>query len=261
MQHRYIGDIGDFGKYGLLHALCAPTDGNPTLSLGIIWYLTCPNQKELTKGDGKHRCYLDKPQEYQYYDQKLFDKLRSFKKDDPSRRISVIPSLGIFPSTTVYYDSVLSLSKLPRIGHIARDTRLKHRRDWFQEAMKATCEADVVFLDPDNGLQINSVQPYHDNGPKYVSNKEFSTLLKCDDKSLVLYQHRWHKGTLKDQYQQQFGKYCGNRHPFVFLYHGGAQRLFIMFPSHRHQDILLERAEQFVRRWKGLFESQVYRIT
>lgn len=34
MQDRYVGDIGDFGKYGLLRALCAHD-----LSLGVVWYL------------------------------------------------------------------------------------------------------------------------------------------------------------------------------------------------------------------------------
>ena len=33
MQDRFVGDIGDFGKYGLLRALCPPSS-----KLGIIWY-------------------------------------------------------------------------------------------------------------------------------------------------------------------------------------------------------------------------------
>ena len=33
MQNRYVGDIGDFGKYGLLRALCHGR------RLGVAWYL------------------------------------------------------------------------------------------------------------------------------------------------------------------------------------------------------------------------------
>jgi hypothetical protein len=104
----------------------------------IVWYLTCPTPTELgkNKGDGKHRSYLGKEQEYRVYDKKLFDKLRPFQMNDPSRQISVIPSFGIFPSTTVYYDSVLSFSKLPKIGPIAREIRLRYRTDWFAGAKK-----------------------------------------------------------------------------------------------------------------------------
>lgn len=33
MQNRYVGDIGDFAKYGLLWAL------SPQKRLGVAWYL------------------------------------------------------------------------------------------------------------------------------------------------------------------------------------------------------------------------------
>ena len=51
MQNRYVGDLGDFGKYGLLRALCVPGDalGGPELSLGIVWYLV---PDETRTGDG-----------------------------------------------------------------------------------------------------------------------------------------------------------------------------------------------------------------
>jgi hypothetical protein len=38
VQDRYVGDIGDFGKYGLLIALCGHD-----LSLGVVWHLV-PNE-------------------------------------------------------------------------------------------------------------------------------------------------------------------------------------------------------------------------
>ena len=58
MQDRYTGDVGDFGKYGLLKALCqgAANAVGPALSLGVAWYLTCPEEKT---ADGKHVTYLE----------------------------------------------------------------------------------------------------------------------------------------------------------------------------------------------------------
>src|SRR5829696_4979011 len=49
MQDRYVGDVGDFGKYGLLRTLGAG------LSLGVVWYLV-PNESH--NADGKHTSYL-----------------------------------------------------------------------------------------------------------------------------------------------------------------------------------------------------------
>ena len=42
MQDQYVGDIGDFGKYGLLRHLTGMRDDDASgdaLSLGVIWYL------------------------------------------------------------------------------------------------------------------------------------------------------------------------------------------------------------------------------
>ena len=38
MQDRFVGDIGDFGKYGLLRALTGTyPEAEPRLSLGVVW--------------------------------------------------------------------------------------------------------------------------------------------------------------------------------------------------------------------------------
>jgi hypothetical protein len=182
-------------------------------------------------------------------------------KDPTRRNISVIPSLGILPSTTVYYDSPLSFSEMPKIGPKAQDIRLKYRRLWFDGAVKAMRQADVVFLDPDNGLQIKSVQPYGDDGPKYVSNEELSTFLKCNDNCLILYQHGRREKEFIAQCLRRVGEHCGDKDPFALLYRRGTQRAFIVAPCKRHHALLLGRAERFIRsRWKEHFEPQVFRV-
>jgi hypothetical protein len=37
MQNRYTADLGDFGKYGLLKALCQSKDEERNLRLGVVW--------------------------------------------------------------------------------------------------------------------------------------------------------------------------------------------------------------------------------
>lgn len=51
MQNRYVGDIGDFGKLGLLRQL-----HKTGLSVGVNWYLT---PDETHNGDGRHVGYLE----------------------------------------------------------------------------------------------------------------------------------------------------------------------------------------------------------
>ena len=51
MQNRYTGDIGDFGKLGMLRALQAQD-----LTIGVNWYLA-PDEDH--NDDGKHTKYLN----------------------------------------------------------------------------------------------------------------------------------------------------------------------------------------------------------
>ena len=50
MQNRYTGDVGDFGKYGLLRALTQPEMQEET-KLGVVWYL---NPDEAGNQDGQN---------------------------------------------------------------------------------------------------------------------------------------------------------------------------------------------------------------
>lgn len=72
MQDRYVADVGDFGKYGLLRCLtgvtCCPEKS--ALKLGVIWYLTpsCLGNAN----DGRHLNYLDREKEFKVCDPVLF---------------------------------------------------------------------------------------------------------------------------------------------------------------------------------------------
>ena len=46
MQNRYAGDIGDYGKLGLLRSL-----SRTGLRIGVNWYLTPDEDRN---GDGRH---------------------------------------------------------------------------------------------------------------------------------------------------------------------------------------------------------------
>ena len=63
MQDRYTGDVGDFGKYGLLRWLCGQ-DAAP-LRLGVVWYRADSSIINADPpNDGKHVEYLQAEQEH-----------------------------------------------------------------------------------------------------------------------------------------------------------------------------------------------------
>jgi hypothetical protein len=52
MQDRYVGDVGDFGKIGMLRKIA-----DYGLRIGVIWYLTYKPEEHIN-ADGKHIGYL-----------------------------------------------------------------------------------------------------------------------------------------------------------------------------------------------------------
>ena len=70
MKNQYVGDIGDYGKYGLLRFLA-----ERGIQIGVNWYLTKDEKNKL--GDGKFTDYLEQENEWKYL---LF--VRDRKRDE-----------------------------------------------------------------------------------------------------------------------------------------------------------------------------------
>ena len=114
MQNKYVGDIGDFGKYGLLRRLTCPEFTASPLSLGVIWY---PFDDENNQ-DGKKIGYL-KDEKNRQCDAHLFDALQRIVNG--KRDVSAIEQSGIFPSNTVLFSDNLSFEWMP----LGKGARLK----------------------------------------------------------------------------------------------------------------------------------------
>src|SRR5262249_10589006 len=151
MQDRYTGDLGDFGKYGLLRALCH-SDDKPSLRLGMVWYLV---PSESHNEDGKHINYLKDPRmRLRECDPALYDELRNLFSDggnkvvSESRRVATVESSGLLPHHSTFYGRVLSYSN----GMCIAD-RARKRDAWLEGALDKTSSSELVFLDPDNGIE------------------------------------------------------------------------------------------------------------
>lgn len=90
MQNRYTGDVGDFGKFALLSALCG-TD----LRLGVMWYV---NEAEEANSDGRFTKY----EQLRPCADVLYTKLWLILQN-PTRSLSAVEAGQIFPSRTLFY--------------------------------------------------------------------------------------------------------------------------------------------------------------
>src|SRR5580658_1058799 len=96
MQNRYVGDIGDYLKLGILRAL------SPGHLLGVAWWLF-PGTGD--NNDGKHIGYLSRPDLWRHCDPKLFDALgeivSSGQRDVQALEASNILAGTIFASDVI----------------------------------------------------------------------------------------------------------------------------------------------------------------
>jgi hypothetical protein len=143
MQNKYVGDIGDYGKYGLLRDLFSSDH-----KLGIIWYLV-PDERHVN--DGRYIDYLSKNR-FQDCDSELFLILKSIVFGG-RRDITAIKQLKIFPAQTVFYSEILTYSNIRGNTPTGRQKRLELREQWLRGALETATNCDAIFLDPDNGLE------------------------------------------------------------------------------------------------------------
>ena len=134
MQDRYVGDIGDYVKYGLLRAI------RGTRRLGVAWYL---HPDAGPAGDGKHTAYLQHPDEWRHLDSELFDALKEVVHD---RR-----SVAAIQESRILGDAVFALDRLD-VAEVKLHDRERWRSRWFRRVRRQLTGCDLVFADPDNGL-------------------------------------------------------------------------------------------------------------
>src|SRR5712671_1580419 len=120
-------------------------------------------------------------------DRSLYDCLGSLVRDG-GRSVQAVQDSNALPKTARYFAIPLSFAgtKCP--------IRPGIRAVWLRGAMHATKGTDIVFLDPDNGLEVKSTTALSIKGPKYVFLDDISPYLQRRQ-SLVVYQHLARNGS------------------------------------------------------------------
>ena len=174
MQNRYAGDVGDFSKFGLLRQIA--TVG---FAIGLNWYLVAD---EAHNKDGKHIGYLT-DSKFDGCDDQLRELLCSVANGD--RNVSMLEKQNLINNAT-YFSEPLSP---PATSHFSRS-------DWHNRAMEKLHSADIIFLDPDNGVLVNSVSPNSNKSIKYAMRDEIIDYYYAGH-SVIFYNHRCRENEVK----------------------------------------------------------------
>ncbi len=172
MQDRYAGDIGDYGKIALLKALQAQG-----LSIGVNWYKVDALDIE-KNADGSYKQEDGKyliPEELRQCDEALAEKLFDISCGK-KRSIMALERANLVPGAVYYNESVSVLQ----------------RAEWHQRALKLLKGADIIFMDPDNGMLVKSVGKKSARSVKYVFYEEVRDYIE-QGQSVLIYNHRCRK--------------------------------------------------------------------
>ena len=235
MKNQYVGDIGDYGKYGLLRFLA-----KNGIKIGINWYLT----ENDGSSDGKFIYYLNKPAEGKY-DPELFNSLGKIAFH-PDKTVEMIESAGIIPGAEFY--NVLLRSKCLEL-----EKRKTARCLWFNNSILLLNEVELIFADPDNGISYRKNMKTKDS-EKYILPEEVYKYYKSG-KNVVFYCHKGRRGEEAwDKAKSGIGKYINDAYVLAITYHRGTQRSYIFV---LHQECF-QKYEKLLKEFVGSAWGKIF---
>jgi hypothetical protein len=166
LKNQYFGDINDYRKYGLLRILTNYGE----IKTAVCWMLTPDDGR----GDGGRVGYLLQPAKWRDLDPPLFDHLAEVVLRRGSRNVAEIGNSGILPSCVFLSDTVPDDEK--------------SREAYFQRLTDMTQGCDLVFFDPDNGIEVETKQVGRKGSSKYIYWHEIEQFWNARH-SLLIYQH------------------------------------------------------------------------
>jgi hypothetical protein len=166
MKNQYFGDINDYRKYGLLRIIA---DGG-SLKIGVCWMRTPDDGGN----HGSQTQYLKQQPGIEVCDPQLFHKLNEIVNVRKSPCLAEAEKARLIPSAIYHADEVTELSN--------------ERAIWFHRMLDCFRNADLIFFDPDNGLEVESKPWRHKASPKHLYWHEVEETWRRGH-SVLIYQH------------------------------------------------------------------------
>lgn len=245
MQDKFVGDVGDFGKYGLLRTLAGKEPkAKPGYRLGVVWYFGDdgdPHDADLA--------YLSKPNEFRRHDEALFDALMDMATSERRTVAEVERQRLLGRQRFLGRNAVFFSDRLP--GREGRD-------QWLAAAVDRTSKTHIVLLDPDKSLAtarmeakverslehayLNEVRPFVRRGQTVVIYLSFGRNPGDKRRKQI---RRWH-----DECLTKLGL---DEHPQIVT---TSKRAFIILPATNHVEHVDDRLDTLVQRWGEHFKRQ-----
>jgi hypothetical protein len=227
MKNQYFGDVQDFRKYGLLRQLT----GFGQVRLGVVWLLT-PDD---TRSDGNKLEYLTQPDRYRDSDSELFDALRACVLEDDQRNVSQVQSF--LPNATFFADLI--------------PDDPEGRKRTMRAAQQAISDTELVFFDPDNGLEVASCAKGKKNSSKYVYWDEIYGTYQ-NGHSVLMYQH-FPRMAREEYVKQRLEEFASRLRDAVVMAFSTPHVGFFLAAQPDHAERFQSRVPELIGHWGDEF--------
>jgi hypothetical protein len=229
MKHQYFGDINDYRKYGVLRVLS--TSG---LKTTICWMLTVND----IRNDGRRISYLQRREDFRSYDPELFDALHNAVIKKNSKTIKWIQKHRLI-SHARYLNGFVS-------------DNIDHRQQYFERLSRIAQGSDLIFFDPDNGIEIKSKRKGKKDSNKYLYWDEIERFWKLGY-SLLIYQHFPRVNRLS-YIRKVSNAVCKNIRTNEIITLKTSTVAFFLLPQSGHRKKIHSAMNTIQSRWKGMIE-------
>jgi hypothetical protein len=232
MKNEFFGDIRDYRKYGLLRLLT----GGKKVGSAVCWMLT-PDEDRPTKVD-----YLCREKTWRYntcwhFDEGLFDALQQAVCVEQERNVARAKHVDILnPEVFAFHEEQL------------KDDIYK-RREYFDRFLTYSEGKDLIFFDPDNGLETRGAPAGRKGSSKFIYLDELLCTFNKQHSILVFQFFRQiaPEVVINQRTEQIFSRLyvdeiASFKTPSV---------IFFLIPQTKHLKELKERSEQVERAWAG----------
>ena len=235
MKNQYVGDINDYRKYGLIDLITETFEDN----ILIAWMLTEDNGNN----EGNEIGYLLNPGKYRGFNEFIFDELKKIvlKKIEVAGQESKIN----------YIEAIENIlfkryKNFDFIDDFIQD-KSENRAAYFENVYARAEGNEIIFLDPDNGLENKSVKRGTKDSSKYVYWDEVKELFKMG-KDLLIYQHI----PREKEFTARIASECRSKlFGARIIPIKTSNVLFILIVNVKRSDDDLNRLKKSLNRWKG----------
>jgi hypothetical protein len=233
MKHQYFGDINDYRKYGILRSL-----SKAGLKTTVGWMLT----KDDASNQGRNTYYLTTAQKDDTKDPKCDGELFESLYEAVIRR-------KIKSTKWVHKNDLIPEARY--LNDFLQDNLINRHR-YFEQLEQIAKGSNILFFDPDNGLEVKSRPKGKKNSNKYLYWDEVKNFWNLGY-SLLIYQHFPRVSRLN--YIRSLAKELRSNTgaaEIITLKTSTVAFFLLVQPKHRKK---IHAALEFIReKWEGMIE-------